>query len=68
MDTGAPRRGLSAYMYFSQAHRKTVQDENPNASFSQIGKVLSDKWKDMSEKVTSGRHEREGEAALYCPS
>lgn len=32
-DPNAPKRGLSAYMFFSQDHRKTVQDENPEASF-----------------------------------
>jgi hypothetical protein len=49
-DIGAPSRGLSAYMFFSQTHRKTLQDENPDAGFGQIGKALGDKWKDMSEK------------------
>jgi hypothetical protein len=71
-DPSAPKRGLSAYMFFSQAHRKTVQEENPEAGFGmywftyrhwmvwsstnayfilgQIGKILGDKWKAMSDK------------------
>jgi hypothetical protein len=32
-DPNAPKRGLSAYMFFSQAHRKVVQEENPEAGF-----------------------------------
>ncbi|KAJ1818399.1 Non-histone chromosomal protein 6 [Coemansia sp. S610] len=44
-----PKRALSAYMFFSKAMRKTVQDENPDVSFGQIGKILGDKWKGLSE-------------------
>lgn len=28
-----PKRSLSAYMFFSQANRQKVKDENPDASF-----------------------------------
>jgi hypothetical protein len=49
-DPSAPKRGLSAYMFFSQEHRKLVQGEHPDASFGEIGKILGDKWKHMSER------------------
>ena len=49
-DPGAPKRGLSAYMFFSQEHRKQVQADNPEASFGSIGKILGEKWKNMSDK------------------
>lgn len=32
-DPNAPKRPLSAYMYFSSAQRATVKEENPEASF-----------------------------------
>jgi hypothetical protein len=32
-DPNAPKRGLSAYMFFSQANRNKVKEENPEASF-----------------------------------
>lgn len=32
-DPNAPKRPLSAYMYFSQENRSTVKEENPDASF-----------------------------------
>ena len=32
-DPNAPKRGLSAYMFFSQAERTNVQQENPDAAF-----------------------------------
>ncbi|KAI7875292.1 hypothetical protein K492DRAFT_136696 [Lichtheimia hyalospora FSU 10163] len=44
-----PKRSLSAYMFFSQANRQKVKDENPDASFGEIGKLLGAKWSKMSE-------------------
>ncbi|KAJ2227778.1 Non-histone chromosomal protein 6 [Coemansia sp. RSA 1722] len=49
-DPNAPKRALSAYMFFSQANRKTVKDDNPEATFGNIGKILGDMWKGMSDK------------------
>ncbi|KAJ1873988.1 Non-histone chromosomal protein 6 [Coemansia sp. RSA 1722] len=49
-DPNAPKRSLSAYMFFSQANRKTVKDDNPEATFGNIGKILGDMWKGMSDK------------------
>ncbi|KAI8646161.1 high mobility group box domain-containing protein, partial [Parasitella parasitica] len=48
-DPNTPKRGLSAYMFFSQDQRATVKEENPEASFGQIGKILGEKWKKMSD-------------------
>lgn len=35
-DPNAPKRPLSAYMFFSQEHRSIVKDENPEASFGEL--------------------------------
>lgn len=48
-DKDAPKRALSAYMFFSQDNRERVKSENPAASFGEIGRLLGAKWKDMSE-------------------
>lgn len=32
-DPNAPKRGRSAYMFFSQEQRSTVKEENPEATF-----------------------------------
>ncbi|KAJ2359749.1 Non-histone chromosomal protein 6, partial [Coemansia sp. RSA 2607] len=48
-DPNAPKRALSAYMFFSQAKRTTVKEQNPDASFGNIGKILGDMWKKMSD-------------------
>ncbi|KAI8969286.1 high mobility group box domain-containing protein, partial [Mycotypha africana] len=49
-DPNAPKRGLSAYMFFSQEKRAEVKADNPDASFGQIGKLLGEKWKSMSDE------------------
>ncbi|KAJ1855025.1 Non-histone chromosomal protein 6 [Coemansia sp. RSA 1822] len=51
-DPSAPKRALSAYMFFSQDKRPTVQEENPGVSFGTIGKLLGERWKGLDE---SGR-------------
>ncbi|KAI9486595.1 MAG: high mobility group box domain-containing protein [Benjaminiella poitrasii] len=48
-DPSAPKRGLSAYMFFSQENRAKVKEENPEATFGQLGKLLGEKWKSMSD-------------------
>ncbi|KAI9864445.1 MAG: Non-histone chromosomal protein 6 [Vezdaea acicularis] len=49
-DPNAPKRGLSAYMFFANEQRDNVRTENPGISFGQVGKVLGERWKALSEK------------------
>lgn len=49
-DPNAPKRGLSAYMFFANDNRDTVREENPGITFGQVGKVLGEKWKALSSK------------------
>ncbi|KAI9681965.1 MAG: Non-histone chromosomal protein 6 [Caeruleum heppii] len=49
-DPNAPKRGLSAYMFFANEQRENVRDENPGISFGQVGKVLGERWKALNEK------------------
>ncbi|KAG4302971.1 hypothetical protein PCANB_000731 [Pneumocystis canis] len=49
-DPNAPKRGMSAYMFFAQENRELVKTENPDASFGQIGKILGELWKNLSSK------------------
>ncbi|KAJ2381516.1 Non-histone chromosomal protein 6 [Coemansia sp. RSA 2559] len=48
-DPNAPKRALSAYMFFSQANRATVREQNPDVSFGAIGKLLGEKWKKLND-------------------
>ncbi|KAF5870105.1 putative nucleosome binding protein [Botrytis fragariae] len=47
-DPNAPRRGLSAYMFFANDHRDRVRRENSQLSFGQLGIILGEKWKALS--------------------
>ncbi|KAI7883605.1 HMG box protein [Lichtheimia hyalospora FSU 10163] len=49
-DKTGPKRGLSAYMFFSQEMRPKVKEENPDASFGTLGKILGEKWKAMTDE------------------
>ncbi|KAL2046360.1 hypothetical protein N7G274_001807 [Stereocaulon virgatum] len=49
-DPNAPKRGMSAYMFFAQAQRDNVREENPGIGFGQVGKVLGERWKALNDK------------------
>lgn len=49
-DPNAPKRGLSAYMFFANEQRENVRAENPGIAFGQVGKVLGERWKALSQK------------------
>ncbi|RKP09194.1 Nhp6bp [Thamnocephalis sphaerospora] len=49
-DPNAPKRALSAYMFFATDNRPRVKEENPDAQFGEIGKILGKEWKAMDEK------------------
>ena len=57
-DPNAPKKPLSGFMKFSQEHRATVKEENPDLTFGGIGKKLGDMWRALSS----------GEKAAYKPA
>lgn len=73
-DPNAPKRALSAYMIFSNEQRSTVKEENPTASFGEMGKLLGARWKEMdenakrpySEKAEKEKERYEREKAAYA--
>ncbi|KAJ3222178.1 Ribonucleoside-diphosphate reductase large subunit, partial [Chytriomyces hyalinus] len=48
-DPNAPKKALSAYLLFANENRARIREENPDASFGQIGKLLGAEWKEASE-------------------
>jgi len=46
----ALKRPLSAFMLYSQAKREKVVAENPDAAFTEIGKIMGEKWKGISDE------------------
>jgi len=49
-DPNAPKRGLSAFMYFSNAERPKLKEEQPDLPFGEVGKELGVRWKSISDK------------------
>mmetsp|Transcript_26277 Transcript_26277/g.61090 ORF Transcript_26277/g.61090 Transcript_26277/m.61090 type:complete len:221 (+) Transcript_26277:223-885(+) len=49
-DPNKPKRNMSAYFLYSVSIRPEVRKEHPDASFGQIAKIISQKFKDLSDK------------------
>jgi hypothetical protein len=52
-DPNAPKRGLSAYMFFANDQRDKVREDNPGIKFGEVGKLLGEQWKALTEKQRS---------------
>ena len=71
-DPNAPKRGLSAYMFFSAAKRAEITAANPSFGVTDVAKALGEKWKTITDEEKSVyqqqadedkiRYEREMEA------
>ncbi|CAN6631340.1 non-histone chromosomal protein 6A [Trichomonascus vanleenenianus] len=72
-DPNAPKRSLSAYMFFANEQRDNVRAENPNITFGQVGKILGERWRALSEgdkapyeeKALADKKRYEDEKAAY---
>ncbi|SCU92247.1 LAMI_0E09472g1_1 [Lachancea mirantina] len=72
-DPNAPKRALSAYMFFANENRDIVRAENPGISFGQVGRILGEKWKGLNEeekqpyeaKAEADKKRYESEKELY---
>ena len=60
-DKNAPKGASSAYMHFAKAKRAQIKDENPEATFGGIGKLIGEAWKEASEEEKK-RYEEEAAA------
>ena len=48
-DPDLPKRALSSYLYFCSAYREQIKKDNPEASMTDISKLLGKKWKSLQE-------------------
>ncbi|WP_328957995.1 hypothetical protein [Kitasatospora purpeofusca] len=48
-DPNAPKRALTAYMFYGQEHRERVKQDNPAASVFEIAKILGSEWEALSD-------------------
>ncbi|GAM20335.1 hypothetical protein SAMD00019534_035100 [Acytostelium subglobosum LB1] len=46
-DPNAPRRNLTAFIFFSKEKRPQVKAENPEATFGKIGSLLGKLWEKL---------------------
>lgn len=75
-DPNAPKRGLSAYMFFANDNREKVREENPGINFAGVGRALGEKWKQLSEKqrapydakAAADKKRYEAEKEAYSPA
>ena len=49
-DPNAPKRALSAYMFFSAAKRAEVAAANPDFGITDIAKALGERWKTITDE------------------
>lgn len=49
-DPNAPKKGMSAFMIFSNEYRNKVKSENPECSFGEVGKKVGEAWKALSDE------------------
>merc|ERR1711862_1091333 len=49
-DPNKPKRNMSAYFLFSNASRASIKERNPDASFRQLAKLISEEFKCLSDK------------------
>jgi len=48
-DPNAPKRGLSAYMFFANDQRESVRNDFPGIAFGAVGKELGFRWKKLDD-------------------
>ena len=48
-DPNAPKRPLSAYMYFCSNNRDQIKKNNPELKLTEVAMRLGQMWKDMSD-------------------
>lgn len=72
-DPNEPKRGMSAFMFFANAKRASVKEDNPGISFGETGKKLGEMWKALDgdgkksfeEQAAKDKARYEKEIAAY---
>lgn len=50
-DPNKPKRGLSAFMFFSTSRRPQLKKQNPNLAFGAVAKKIGEEWAKMSSSA-----------------
>eukprot|EP00211_Chloroparvula_japonica_P015848 CAMPEP_0119130966 /NCGR_PEP_ID=MMETSP1310-20130426/9104_1 /TAXON_ID=464262 /ORGANISM="Genus nov. species nov., Strain RCC2339" /LENGTH=209 /DNA_ID=CAMNT_0007121513 /DNA_START=212 /DNA_END=841 /DNA_ORIENTATION=- len=49
-DPNAPKRAMSAFMFYSRENRQAIQEANTGVTFGEIGRILGEQWKKLNEE------------------
>eukprot|EP00271_Cylindrocystis_brebissonii_P022520 TRINITY_DN86_c0_g1_i1.p1 TRINITY_DN86_c0_g1~~TRINITY_DN86_c0_g1_i1.p1 ORF type:complete len:117 (-),score=41.89 TRINITY_DN86_c0_g1_i1:809-1159(-) len=60
-DKDAPKRPLSSYMFYTKKRRETIKDTHPDAKFGEVGKIMGEEWKALTDKEKKP-YEKQAEA------
>ncbi|KAI2490049.1 high mobility group [Fragilaria crotonensis] len=58
-DPSAPKRPMSAFLYFSQDKRRQIKDANPTIRNTEVSRILGELWRNAGEEEKSPHVERE---------
>lgn len=61
-DPDAPKRPLSAFMFYGIDRRPKLKEEQPDMPFGEIGKTLGAEWKQMPENEKKPYEKKAAEA------
>jgi high mobility group protein B1 len=60
-DPSAPKRPMSAFLYFSQDKRRQIKDENPTIRNTEVSRILGELWRSASDEEKKPHVEKEKE-------
>ena len=47
-DPNAPKRAITAFMFYSTKMRPIIKKEQPDIKFTEMGKLIGEKWRELS--------------------
>lgn len=47
-DPNAPKRATTAFMFYSAKMRPIIKEEKPDIKFTEMGKLIGEKWRGLS--------------------
>lgn len=60
-DPSAPKRPMSAFLYFSQGRRSQIKAANPDLRNTQVSRILGEMWRNLSDDERRPHLEKEKE-------
>lgn len=65
-DPNAPKRSLSAYLFYCAEYREAVKNKNPEKKITEVASILADQWRNLPDAKRTKYHEQaEKDKARY---